>query len=54
MEQYKRFLAIWECIRQMNNRGIYLYGYAVHGNGGAKVEFSSDSEKDNYRAVFGE
>lgn len=54
MENYKRFLAIWECVRQMNNAGIYCYGYATHGNGGAKIEFSCDNEKETFRAVFGE
>jgi hypothetical protein len=53
MEEYKRFLAIWECIRQMNNKGIYLYGYAAQQDGNYKVEFSCDSEKENYKAVFG-
>lgn len=53
MEEYKRFLAVWECVRQMNNKGIYFYGYAARRGEQPVIEFSCDNEKENYKAVFG-
>lgn len=53
MEEYRRFLAVWECIKQMNAKGIYLYGYATSTDGNYKIEFSCDNEKNCYQAVFG-
>lgn len=52
MEQYKKFLAIWQCVNTLNKCGVYVYGYATANDGNYKIEFTSDSEKDNYTAVF--
>lgn len=48
MDEYKRFLAIWQCIHTMNLNGIYSYGYATSHDCNYKIEFACDSEKNAF------
>ena len=52
MNEYKRFLAVWDCIHIMNMNGVYAYGYATHGDGGCIVRFENDEQKQRYMEIF--
>lgn len=52
MDDYKRFLAVWDCIHIMNVNGVYAYGYATHTDGGCAVEFENDEQKQRYMEIF--
>ncbi len=53
MQEYKRFLAIWDCIHIMNANGIFTYGHAITDDGGAKIVFDTPDQADRYHIVFG-
>lgn len=52
MEEYKRFLAVWDCIHVMNTAHIFTYGRADHGPGGPVVIFDNDDQKHRYLEIF--
>ena len=52
MNEYKRFLAVWDCIHIMNSAGIYTYGIAKSGDGGPIIEFENDEQKNRYKFIF--
>ena len=52
MNEYKRFLAIWECVHIMNTANIYTYGTAEHGDGGPRIIFENDEQKERYKLIF--
>lgn len=53
MNEYKRYLAIWGMINTMNANGIFIYGYAEHGDGGPVIIFEDDKQKETYKLIFG-
>ena len=52
MDEYKRFLAIWDCVHIMNAAGVFVYGIAKHGNGGPVIVFENNEQKQRYKAIF--
>lgn len=53
MKEYKRFLAIWDCIHIMNANKIYTYGIAEIKDGGAVIIFDTPEQKERYNFIFG-
>lgn len=53
MDEYKKYLAVWELIRQLNRARIFDYGYATHNsNGDAVIYFDTPEQKEKYQSVF--
>lgn len=52
MNEYKRFLAIWDCIQSMNAAGIFSYGIADIGRGGPVIRFENKEQEKRYLFIF--
>ena len=52
MDEYKRFLAIWDLIHVMNAARIFTYGRADHGPGGPVITFETPDQQQRYREIF--
>ncbi len=53
MNEYKKYIAIWELIRELNRARVFTYGYATHnGNGDAVIYFDTPEQKEKYQSVF--
>ena len=52
MNEYKRFLAIWDCIHIMNTAKIFTYGIAKHRDGGPVIEFENTDQIERYNTIF--
>ena len=53
MTEYKRFLAIWDCVHIMNCNGIYTYGRAENNDGGPVIVFDTPEQAERYYVIFG-
>ncbi len=53
MDDYKRFLAIWDCVHIMNSNGIFTYGRADMNDGGPVIMFDTPNQADKYHIIFG-
>ncbi len=52
MNEYKKHIAIWELIRELNRARIFTYGYATHGDGGPVIYFDTPEQKEKYQSIF--
>lgn len=52
MENYAKYLKIWDLIHTLNTAKIFDYGIATYGNGGAIIEFENDNQKNKYCEIF--
>lgn len=52
MDEYKKFIAIWELIRTLNVNKIWDWGTAETENGEIKITFENDKQKAKYQSIF--
>ena len=54
MENYKKFINIWELIKTLNDQKIFDYGTATYNtkSGDIVIEFENEKQKEKYKSIF--